>query len=171
MERTLVLDSNWQPINAVPWQKAMSYVMREKGIVLEEYDHLVHADVQMPAVVRLTTHVKQARQKVKFSRVNIIARDRSECQYCGTRLASADVTYDHVIPRSQGGKTVWQNIVVSCSFCNSAKANRTPEQAEMRLRRKPERPSWVPLYNPRLRVPMSDVPPQWRNYWMTELEP
>ena len=171
MERTLVLDSSYQPINAVSWQKAMSYIARDRATVLEEYDRSVHADVQMPAVVRLNNSVKRTRQKVKFSRVNILARDRNRCQYCGERLPSSELTYDHVIPRSQGGKTEWSNIVSCCVLCNKTKANRTPAQAEMRLLTKPVRPSWVASYNPRLRVPLREVPPEWRDYWTVELEP
>lgn len=171
MERTLVLDAGFQPVNAVSWQKAMSYIARDRAVVLEEYDRSVHADVQMPAVVRLCNSVKRTRQKVKFSRVNVLARDKFRCQYCGTKLPAGELTYDHVIPRSQGGKTEWHNIVSSCVPCNAAKANRTPAQAEMRLLVKPERPSWIPLFNPRLRVPLRDVPKEWRDYWTVELEP
>ena len=170
MERTLVLDTGFQPINAVSWQKAMSYIARGRCEVLEEYEHTVHADVQMPAVVRLNNTVRRTRQKVKFSRVNILARDRNRCQFCGERLPSSELTYDHVIPRSQGGKTEWGNIVAACVPCNKAKANRTPAQAEMRLLTKPVRPNWIASYNPRLRVPLRDVPEQWKNYWTVELE-
>lgn len=169
--RTLVLDSNWQPINAVPWERAAGYVIRGRALVLEEYDEAIHPAMQAPAVVQLTHVVSRTRQKVKFSRVNVLARDRYRCMYCGRRFSAADLTYDHVVPRSQGGKTTWENIVSSCYACNQAKADRTPQQADMRLLRKPERPSWVASFNPRLRVPLADVPREWRNYWTVELEP
>ena len=171
MERTLVLDASWQPINAVSWQRAMGYVARGRCEVLENYDRMVHPDCAMPAVVRLCNSVKRTKQKVKFSRVNILARDRNTCQYCGPKFAPSELTYDHVTPRAQGGKTEWSNIVAACVACNTAKGARTPSQAEMRLLRKPERPSWIPQYNPRLRVPLRDVPKEWQTYWTVTLEP
>jgi 5-methylcytosine-specific restriction endonuclease McrA len=149
----------------------MSYIARDRCEILEEYEHSVHADVQMPAVVRLKNSVRRTRQKVKFSRVNILARDRNTCQFCGRKLPPSELTYDHVIPRAQGGKTEWTNIVAACGICNAAKGNRTPAQAEMKLLHKPERPSWIPLFNPRLRVPLRDVPEAWKNYWTIELDP
>jgi len=167
--RTLVLDQSYQPVNAVSWQRAMSYLARGKADVLKEYAVEVHATALMPAVVRLHTGVHRGKQKVKFSRQNVMARDRGRCQYCGDKLSAADLTYDHVIPRAQGGKTTWENIVMACIPCNRAKANRTPQQAEMRLLRQPERPTWVPRYNARLQS--KDVPEEWREYWTVELEP
>ena len=166
---TLVLDTGFQVINVVSWQRAMGYIARGRCDVVEEYDAMVHADTQMPAVVRLTHQVHRTRQKVKFSRSNILSRDGNRCQYCGSRFSTGDLTYDHVVPRCQGGKTEWGNIVASCYACNQAKGNRTPEQADMRLLRKPVRPSWMPTYNPRLRL--KNVPREWQNYWSVELEP
>jgi len=165
---TLVLDSGYQPINIVPWQRAVSYLARARADVLEEYGALVHAGVQMPAVVRLNHQVSRGRQRVKFSRANVLMRDRCRCQYCGQRFAAKDLTFDHVVPRCQGGKTEWTNISMACWSCNDAKGGRRPEQADMRLLRQPVRPSWVPYYNPKLRA--SEVPPEWRGYWTVELE-
>jgi 5-methylcytosine-specific restriction endonuclease McrA len=175
--RTLVLDQGYLPVNVVSWQRAMSYIARDRADVLEEYATLIHAGVQMPAVVRLNRPVARYVPRVKFSRANVLARDRSRCQYCGRRLPSAELTYDHVIPRSQGGRTTWENIVMACVDCNRQKANRTPAQAEMRLLRPPSRPSvydvglaaGLPRYHPRLQP--RDVPPEWRDYWTVELEP
>jgi 5-methylcytosine-specific restriction endonuclease McrA len=167
--RTLVLDQGYLPVNVVSWQRAMSYLARARADVLEEYGTLVHDGVQMPAVVRLNRPVARHTPRVNFSRANVLARDRSSCQYCGQRFPSAELTYDHVIPRSQGGRTTWENIVMACVDCNRAKANRTPAQAEMRLRQQPARPVWVPRYNPRLQT--REVPREWRDYWTVELEP
>lgn len=168
MSRTLVLDQGFMPINVVSWQRAFSYLMRGKAEALEEYDEAIHLDFQMPAVVRLTNGLKTGRRKVKFSRSNVLSRDRSKCQYCSRKLPASELTYDHVVPRCQGGKTTWENIVMACVPCNATKGNRTPEQADMRLIRKPERPLWVPTYNPRLKD--KSIPPEWRNYWTVEIE-
>jgi 5-methylcytosine-specific restriction endonuclease McrA len=167
--RTLVLDQSYQPINIVSWQRAFGYLVRGRAEALEEYAQPIHADLQMPAVVRLTSGLKTGRRKVKFSRANVLARDRFRCQYCGQRFPKEGLTYEHVIPRCQGGKTCWENIVMACWPCNDAKGGRRPEQADMRLLRQPVRPTWVPTYNPRLTG--KDVPPEWRNYWTVELEP
>jgi 5-methylcytosine-specific restriction endonuclease McrA len=166
--RTLVLDQGYMPVNVVDWRRAMSYIARARVDVLEEYAAVVHAGVQMPAVVRLTRPVARHVRRVKFSRENVFARDRGRCQYCGERFPSAELTYDHVVPRAQGGRTIWENIVMACVECNRAKGNRTPAQAEMRLVRQPARPAWVPRYNARLQ--MRQVPPEWRDYWTVELE-
>lgn len=168
--RTLVLDQSYRPINAVTWQRAIGYVVRDRADVLEEYGEVVHAGMQMPAVVRLRDVQRRDKQKVKFSRINVLSRDHWKCCYCGHRFPTSELTYDHVIPRAQGGKTVWENIVSSCYSCNQAKANRTPAQADMRLLSKPIRPTWLPSFNPRLRMPLKDVPVLWRNYWTVELE-
>lgn len=168
--RTLVLDQSYRPINAVEWGRAVGYIVRDRADVLEEYDVMIHPWMQMPAVVRLRDVQRRDKQRVKFSRVNVLSRDRFRCQYCGRKLPTAELTYDHVVPRAQGGKTVWENIVACCVPCNSAKANRTPAQADMKLLHKPERPTWVASFNPRLRVPLKDVPAEWRSYWTVELE-
>ena len=167
--RTLVLDQGYLPVNVVSWQRAMSYIARDRAAVLEEYDALVHDGVQMPAVVRLSRPVARHTQRVKFSRANVLARDRWRCQYCGQRFRGDELTYEHVVPRSQGGRTTWENIVMACVDCNRRKGNRTPAQAEMKLLRLPARPAWVPRYNPRLQA--REVPVEWREYWTVELEP
>jgi 5-methylcytosine-specific restriction endonuclease McrA len=167
--QTLVLDRSYQPINVVPWQKAISYLARERATVLEEYPTQLRAGMAMPAVVTLNHSYQRQKQRVKFSRHNLLARDKNRCQYCGQKLPASELTYEHVIPRCQGGTTCWENVVMACVACNKQKANRTPEQAGMKLLTKPARPSWIPQYNPRLRS--SQVPPEWRDYWTVELEP
>jgi len=168
VQTTLVLDQSMQPINIVSWHRAVGMMLTGSADVLEEYDQLVHPWIQMPAVVRLKHNVSRGKQKVKFSRANVLMRDRCRCQYCGGKFSARDLTFDHVTPRCQGGKTVWENIVMACWPCNDGKGGRRPEQADMRLIRQPVRPSWVPHYNPRLKT--CDVPPEWRCYWTVELE-
>ena len=166
---TLVLDMGYQPINTVPFTKALIYVVKGKVDVLENYDIPIHAKWKMPAVVRLTYWLSRRRHWVRFSRQNVFIRDRWRCQYCSMRKSPAEMTFDHVIPRSRGGKTSWQNIVTACMACNLKKANRTPEEAGMRLRAKPVRPFWLPIFNAKLNE-MTEIPHQWRDYWTVELE-
>ena len=108
--RTLVLDVGYQPINTVPFTRALSYIAKGKVEVLEEYEQPIHPDWQAPAVVRLTHWIQPFQSRVKFSRQNVLARDRWRwrCQYCGERKATRELTFDHVLPRAQGGKT-WRD--------------------------------------------------------------
>ena len=168
--RTLVLDMGYQPINTVPFTRALSYIAKGKVEVLEEYEQPIHPDWKAPAVVRLTHWIQPFKSRVKFSRQNVLARDRWRCQYCGERKATRELTFDHVVPRAQGGRTVWENIVMACVACNAHKADRTPEQAGMKLRKRPVRPAWLPIFNMALSQVVS-IPPEWRDYWTTELQP
>ena len=107
---------------------------------------------------------------VTFSRRNVFKRDRYTCQYCGKQPGSEELTIDHVVPRSQGGLSTWENCVLACIECNARKANRTPEQAHMPLRKHPVRPHWKPLY-----APHSVRIDSWTKflseaYWNVELE-
>lgn len=168
--QTLVLDQGYQPINTVSWTRAMSYIARGKVDVLEEYEQEVHFNMGMPAVVRLTHRIDTHKKRIKFSRQNVLARDKFSCQYCGAHGRDVVLTFDHVIPRSRGGRTEWENIVMACQTCNARKANLTLKEAGMRLRTQPVRPTWVPTFNVALRD-VDSIPPEWRNYWTVELQP
>ncbi|MBF5044049.1 HNH endonuclease [Aggregicoccus sp. 17bor-14] len=102
--------------------------------------------IRVPRVVVLYAYEYLPKGRVRFSRLNIYARDHDTCQYCGKTLPRAELNLDHVLPRSQGGKTSWENVVCSCVPCNLRKGGRTPEQARMRLLKKPVRPRWTPLF-------------------------
>jgi 5-methylcytosine-specific restriction endonuclease McrA len=169
--RTLVLDMGYQPINAVSLNRAMRYICAGKVEVLEEYQNYpVHPEWKAPAVVRLMHWIRPHKARVKFSRQNVLARDRYKCSYCGERKPLKQLTFDHVIPRSRGGRTCWENITTACVECNLQKADRTPEEAGMQLRKRPERPPWLPIFNTKLQG-VINVPPEWRDYWSTELLP
>lgn len=171
---TLLLSAGYEPITVVSWQRAITLLTLGKVEVLVEYDRNVRSPtlvIKMPAVVRLLRVFRRHRQPVKFSRVNIYARDGYRCQYCGVKLPIADLTFDHVVPRARGGRTTWENIVTACVPCNARKSDRTPEQAGMRLRKKPVRPSWVPAMT--LRLSTRSIPDAWQDYlyWTGELGP
>lgn len=171
--QTLVLDQSYAPVKVISWQRALTLLFQNKVEILESYDNEVCSPtfvIKIPAVVRLLRAFKKFRKPVKFSRVNIYARDRYKCQYCGEEKPISELTYDHVIPRSQGGTTIWGNIVTACSECNAYKANRTPEQAKMKLLSKPKRPEWVPALT--ITVNRKSMPEAWRDYlyWTGELE-
>lgn len=171
--RVLVLDQGYQPHRIVSWQCAITMLFRGVCEVIEEYDEDVRAVtfvMKMPAVIRLLKRISR-RRAVRFSRMNVLLRDSFTCQYCGHKFPTRQLNYDHVLPRSQGGKTCWENIVTSCFDCNHRKAGRTPEQAKMWLLRKPERPKTLPLIA--FHIEEGDnFPEVWRNYlyWHGALE-
>jgi len=101
--------------------------------------------IAVPRIIRLLFYDRLPRSEVKFNRRNIFARDQNRCQYCGRRFPTSELSLDHVIPRSMGGKTVWENIVCACTGCNVKKGGRTPKQAGMTLIRKPVKPKRNPL--------------------------
>jgi 5-methylcytosine-specific restriction endonuclease McrA len=169
---TLVLTQSYEPLKVVSWQRAITLLTLGKVEVVEEYDHEIrstHLVFKCPAVIRLLGAFKRHKKPVKFSRVNIFARDHYKCQYCGTKGRLADLTYDHVTPKSQGGKTVWNNIVTSCYDCNARKRDRTPEQAGMKLLSRPVQPRWVPAMT--LRISQDHTPSAWATwlYWTSQI--
>jgi 5-methylcytosine-specific restriction endonuclease McrA len=129
-------------------------------------------EIQVPRVIRLLDYEKIPKQTVKFNRRNIFARDNNQCQFCGRKFSTSELSLDHVIPRSQGGQTTWENIVCACLECNVRKGGRTPKQAHMSLIRKPEKPKRSPLLN----LKMSHRKYQsWKTflenaYWSVELK-
>jgi 5-methylcytosine-specific restriction endonuclease McrA len=162
---TLLLNSWMLPQRIVPWQEAITLWYLGKVDVLEAYGDWVSSPsitVPLPAVIRLRRHVASVRKGVKFSRANVFARDGFSCQYCGVKKTKNELSFDHVVPRMAGGRTGWENIVTACRPCNHKKRNRTPDQASMKLLRKPVRPHTLPI------EPMGfgerQIPPEWSMY-------
>lgn len=174
MSETLVLSQGYQPVAVVPWQKAITLLFLGKIEIVREYEdrnlRSTHMVIKMPAVVRLLNAFKKRPNRVKFNRANIYARDKYKCQYCGSTKLIKELTFDHVVPRTQGGKTTWENIVSSCNFCNLKKGGRTPEQAGMPLLTKPVKPKYQPSLH--ITVSKRSVPDAWRDflYWTGELD-
>lgn len=165
--QTLLFLTPWMsPHKIVPWQKSAFDLAMKKIAVVEAYPGEVirtpSLELPLPAVARLVRAVPYRKQGVKFSRVNVMTRDNFTCQFCGRRLPMKHLNYDHVVPRVQGGKTVWSNIVTTCYACNERKGGRTPEQAGMRLLSKPTRPRSLPLETPVWKV--NKMPSIWLPY-------
>ena len=141
--------SRWQNFNFESWQEVSQLKAEFEP---DDYDwiHTVRFQIAVPRIIRLLVYEKLPRQDVKFNRRNIYARDSNRCQYCGKKFPTSELSLDHVIPRSQGGGTTWDNIVCSCVDCNVRKGGRTPRQANMTLIRKPEKPKRSPLLNLKL---------------------
>jgi 5-methylcytosine-specific restriction endonuclease McrA len=130
----------------------------------------------MPSVVRFLRALRGRRKVVKFSRENVYTRDKGRCQYCDVKVTRAEFTYDHVVPKSRGGKTEWTNVVCSCVPCNQTKKNRTPVQAGMRLRVEPVKPKKLPDTISLTFTWREGMPDGWKSwlrdmsYWHGELD-
>jgi 5-methylcytosine-specific restriction endonuclease McrA len=164
---TLVLNRNWQPVHVTTVVRALVMLWNEtaKAVEPDEYrlydwadwSELEPADgrpcvrsarrcLRAPEVICLAHYDRLPGAAVTFSRRNVAKRDHHTCQYCGAQPGGEAITIDHVVPRSQGGASSWTNCVAACIRCNARKADRTPEQAGMHLRKRPARPDWKPLY-------------------------
>ncbi|MEQ8787063.1 MAG: HNH endonuclease [Pirellulaceae bacterium] len=119
----------------------------------EDWVRAVNFEIRVPRVIRLLRYDRVPRKTLRFNRRNLFARDEHRCQYCGNAFPSSQLSFDHVIPRSRGGETSWENVVCSCVTCNSKKGGRTPQEARMRLLRKPARPKNNPLLASKLGNP------------------
>ena len=130
-------------------------------------------EVAVPRIVRLTLYDKLPSQQVKFNRRNLYARDGNRCQYCGKRYPTGELSLDHVVPRSLGGRTTWENIVCACVQCNVRKGGRTPQEARMTLTKTPCKPRRNPMIN--LKLTGSTKYRSWKHfldhaYWSVELK-
>ncbi len=175
MEPTLLLNATYEPLRVVSWQRAITLLTKGKVEVVAAYDRDIRGvsiTFKLPAVLRLLYHVRVARRfhRVPFSRANIYLRDKYRCQYCAKQLPTHELTFDHVIPVSKGGRKDWENIVTSCIECNRLKGGKTPAQARLRLIRRPKRPNFLPSI--RITIGLREVPDSWRDflYWNIELD-
>ena len=163
--RTLLLTQGYEPIKTISWQRALTLFTLGKCEIVEEYDGFIRSSklvLKMPAVVRLLYAFRRHKKPVKFTRINVHARDNYTCQYCAQKFPLSELTYDHVIPRAQGGTTHWGNITSSCSACNSKKAGRTPKQAGMKLLSEPKQPKWLAAIE--IRLSQQSTPSEWWSY-------
>ena len=138
----LVLNQSYEPLNVCRARRAIGLIFAGKAEMLENgygFIHTCNMEFALPSVIRLSSLVRRPRPQPKLSRVEIFNRDHNTCQYCGKQ--SQVLTLDHVMPRNQGGKHTWENLVSACASCNRRKAGRTPEQAHMKLYTCPVRPA------------------------------
>jgi len=137
----LVLNQNYEPLNICRAPRAIMLITRGKAEMLEDglgFVHTASIAFPLPSVIKLIYMIKRPRPEPKLNRLEIFTRDHGTCQYCGKE--SRELTIDHVIPRNQGGKHTWENLVSACIPCNRRKAGRTPEEAGMKLLHRPQKP-------------------------------
>ncbi len=136
----LVLNASYEPINVCAARRAIVLVLKGVAMAEEENGHFLHSArlaMRVPSVIRLLEYRRIPHQSRALSRKNILLRDRSTCQYCGSVLPASELTLDHVIPRSRGGLSTWENLVACCHECNRLKGNRLLSEAGMKLLREP----------------------------------
>lgn len=175
----LVLNADFRPLSYFPlslwsWQDAMKAAVSERVNIVAVYDRTIRSPsvaLALPSVISLKEYIAPA-AKPAFTRFNVFLRDKFQCQYCAGQLPVPDLTFEHVFPRSRGGQTNWLNVVTACGTCNLAKANRTPAEAHMRLRREPRAPTNWELQENGRSFPPNYLHESWRDflYWDSELE-
>lgn len=179
--RTLVLNADMQPLSWAPlsvwrWEDAIVAVHQERVIQVKAYDDIrvrsSRRSFEVPAVIALKRY--RRRKRAAFTRYHLFLRDEFTCQYCGGQFAVKDLTFDHVIPRSRGGTSSWRNIVACCKPDNLRKGSKTPEQAGLRLRRKPFEPTiqQIDRAAKKMQVFHGEIHQTWLDflYWGEELE-
>ena len=174
----LVLNADYRPLSYYPlslwaWQDSIKAVFLDRVNILSYYDRTVRSpsfEMRLPSVVSLKTYVRPARYPA-FTRFNVFLRDRFACQYCGSERG--DLTFDHVVPRSLGGTTTWENVVAACSRCNLAKGGKFTHQARMWPAQKPCRPTVHELHRNGRLFPPNYLHQSWQDflYWDAELDP
>jgi len=152
------------------WCELSELKARVKG-PHDDWIRTVRTEIKVPRIIRLLIFDRLPKQTVKFNRRNIFARDRNQCQYCGKHFSTNDLSLDHVVPRSRGGQATWENIVCACLACNVRKGGRTPDEAHMKLFRKPVKPKRSPLLSIKLGNPKYQ---SWKSfvdeaYWSVNL--
>ncbi len=188
----LVLNESWAAIHTVTVRHALRLMFTgaAKAVAPQTYEvhgfeswmelsvqphepciSTVRLRIKVPEVIVLTHYNGMPNPAAVFSRRNLFRRDHNQCQYCGARPGTAELSIDHVFPRSRGGKSSWENCVLACMDCNRRKRDRTPEEAGMRMLKKPEKPRWSPV----LEVPVGRVRQSWERfvseaYWNVKLE-
>ncbi|HOV89937.1 MAG TPA: HNH endonuclease [Syntrophorhabdaceae bacterium] len=165
MDRTLLLNTTFEPLGIVSWKKAITLVYLGKVEVIEEYDREIkgiNIKIRLPAVIRLLRFIRNGNTNIKFSRKNIFLRDNYTCQYCGKRFEPKDLTCDHIIPKSRGGITEWSNIVTSCIKCNLKKGDKLPEEINMQPKKRPSRPNSMYIFM--LHLGIKTPPDLWKDY-------
>jgi 5-methylcytosine-specific restriction endonuclease McrA len=175
----LVLNADFRPLSYFPlslwsWQESIKAVFLDRVNIVSHYDQVVRSpsfEMQLPSVIALKEYVASARRPA-FTRFNVFLRDRFCCQYCGAAFPTHELTFDHVVPRSKGGRTSWANVVTACSCCNLTKGSFMPHECGMHPLTTPYQPTAFQLQENGRAFPPGFLHASWRDflYWDSELE-
>ena len=158
----LVLNFTYEALNITSFQRAVKLLFSGKAEIVHRRDEILKStsyEMRLPSIIRMLYYIKRPMQKVALTKKNVLLRDDYTCQYCGLR-GERMMTVDHVLPRSKGGPSTWENLVCACMRCNNRKNNRTPEHANMKLKRKPKSPKYIPW----IRVKRNTLPGEWHQF-------
>lgn len=149
MSSVLVLNATYEPLSIVSVRRALVLLLKDKAEIVEATEQQIrsaHFSLPVPLVIRLVYYVRVPHKlSIPLTRRTVMMRDNYTCQYCGDQPPRSNLTIDHVLPKVRGGATIWENVVCACKLCNLRKGSRTPEEANMRLRTKPSRPTYVAM--------------------------
>lgn len=175
----LVLNADYRPLSYLPlslwsWQESLKALFRDSVVVVSEYERTVRSpslELRLPSVIALKEYVPVSK-KASFTRFNVFLRDRFRCQYCGDRFNTRELTFDHVVPRSRGGRTVWENIVTACQSCNILKGSNASHECGMYPLYTPSEPTVHKLQEYGRKFPPGFLHESWSDflYWDAELE-
>jgi 5-methylcytosine-specific restriction endonuclease McrA len=175
----LVLNADFRPLSYFPlslwcWQDSVKAVFLDRVNIVSEYDRVVRSpsfEMRLPSVISLKQYVHLDRRPA-FTRFNVFLRDHFDCQYCGHNFHSEELTFDHVVPRSRGGRTTWANVITACQTCNLRKGDRMPGECHMHPLRRPQQPTTHELQQNGRAFPPNFLHVSWNDYlyWDTELE-
>jgi len=161
MGKVLVLNASYEPLNITSWRRAVVLLLKGKAEQLEHKDQFLYSNFPLPTVIRLLYYVRIPYKEIPLTRRNILERDRHSCQYC--RLKGDQLTLDHIMPRSRGGKDTWENLVAACVRCNVKKGSRTLKESAMTLIRQPRKPH-SSLYFELVKYTQGDRNQEWKKY-------
>ena len=167
----LVLNADFRPLSYFPlslwsWQESVKAVFLERVNIVSEYEQVVHSPsmaLKLPSVICLKEYIPATRRPA-FTRFNVFLRDHFSCQYCGARRPTHELTFDHLVPRSRGGRTIWENVVTACGSCNLRKGSRLPREAGMAPRLRPIAPSTHQLQENGRAFPPNYLHDSWRDF-------
>ena len=175
----LVLNADYRPLSYFPlslwsWQETVKAVFLDRVNIVAQYEREVCSPswcIRLPSVIALKRYVNAGRRPA-FTRFNVFLRDRFVCQYCSECFDTHELTFDHVLPKSRGGKTNWNNVITACAGCNLRKGNQLLDEAGMKLRYRPRVPSSYELQNIGRRYPPNYLHESWNDflYWDSELD-
>ncbi len=161
--RILVLNAGYEPLGLTTVRRGVVLVLSGRAEVVSPSGEVLHTPSRpypVPSVVRLYRMVRRPNGRLALSRKNVFRRDHYTCQYCGR--SGVELTLDHVVPKSRGGRTTWENLVTACKACNAKKGNRTPEEAGMRLLKEPRAPGYYEVIV--LGLSGREFPKDWRDF-------
>ncbi len=168
--KVLTLSSNYEPLGVISWERAITLIFSNKVHTLEEYEDFIcspSTQIKMPAVIVFKNNKKAKYQRsIRFSRKNVWIRDEGKCQYCQKSVSYSSFTIDHIIPKTAGGKTLWENVVTCCYTCNQKKGEKTLKEINFKLIKVPKKPNKLPylqevddgFYN------INNIPEMWKFY-------